>query len=45
VDIVTSGTVRPAFGWFAPPTPYARVKVGAVTLDTASFMLAPMNAR
>jgi hypothetical protein len=29
----------------SPPTPYARVKVGAVTLDTASFTLAPMNAR
>jgi len=35
--VVASSTVRPAWGWFVPMTAFARVKLGAVTLDTASF--------
>jgi len=44
-DVVVSSTVRPAWGIFLPPTPWARVKLGANATDTASFVLMPLTAR
>ena len=44
-DVVTSSTVRPAWGWFYPLTCWARVKLGATAGDTASFSFLPFTAR
>jgi hypothetical protein len=44
-DVVVSSTVRPAWGIFVPPTPWARVKLGANATDTASFTFVPFTAR
>ena len=44
-DVVASSTVRPAWGWFYPVTPVARVRLGANAADVASFAFVPFTAR
>jgi|SRR5579862_5642615 len=44
-DVVVSSTVRPAFGWLYPVTPFARVRLGANAADVASFAFIPFAAR
>ena len=44
-DVVASSTVRPAWGWFYPVTPYARVRLGSNAADVASFQFVPFTAR